>query len=586
LIRSILVPGEDPYLTSQYASAFVQGLQGTEEKIQVAAACKHFVANSLEQWGAISRHNFDAHISPEDLYTYYFPPFRECTKHAMGAMCSYNALNGMPSCANTWLLRQVLRQDWQFDGYVVSDCGALDDIVTGHHSAVDATQASAMALNASVDVNCGNGDYYPNGLLQAYQEGWVEEATIRESFSRLAKVQFRLGLFDPKEYHPDDDVGVIGSHDDLALEAALQSIVLLQNRNGLLPLDPNQKLAVIGPHIHATEALLSSYHGAKCGCGKASESWDCIETPLQALEKVSNYPIKAVTGCHVAGADLNEIDQATQAAEESDVVILLVGLDHTQEREGLDRNETTLPGLQPQLIKSILEVASNKTVLILIHGGSMSLGDYILEHTPAILSAPYGGQAASHALASVLLGEYNPSGKLAVTMYPPSFVQELPLTEMGLQVGVGRTHMYYQGTPEFPFGHGLSYSRWQLDWADQWDLELYDTGPALHVNVTVQNVGPHSGSQTVLLYWRPKFSINIRQKLIGVQGTQLLDVGQKDVLLFDIKRSDFAMWDGKKNAMAASPGTYQLEARASNALVTRTLRVTTAGADDLSTNMQ
>lgn len=265
-----------------------------------------------------------------------------------------------------------------------------------------------------------------------------------------------MGLFDAKDYHPDDDIGVVGSHDNLALEAALQSIVLLQNRNGLLPLSSNYPhLVVIGPHIHAREILLSNYHGSKCGCGDDSDTYYCIETPLQALQKKTQHIIQGVQGCHVSGNNLDEIDLATQAAKDADVIILMVGLDQSQEREGRDSNEMTLPGLQPELIQSVLQVASTKTILVVISGGAVALGQNILHQMPAILSAPYGGQAASQALAQVLFGDYNPMGELAATMYPFSFVDNLPLTERGLRVGVGRTHMHYQGTPKFAFGYGM-----------------------------------------------------------------------------------------------------------------------------------
>jgi hypothetical protein len=291
---------------------------------------------------------------------------------------------------------------------------------------------------------------------------------------------------------------------------------------------------------------------------------------------MTNHPVTGIMGCHISGTDLNEIEEATKAARESDAVIIFAGLDTSQEREGLDRNQTTLPGLQPELIQAVLQVASNKTILVLIHGGSLSLGEYVLTNTPAIVSAPYGGQAASLALASVLFGEYNPTGKLAATMYPPSFVHDLPLTEMGLRVGVGRTYLYYKGTPEFPFGHGLSYSQWHLEWADHkkdMDLELLGTGTTLRVDVTVRNTGPHPGSQTLLLFWRPMSSLNIRQKLIGFQGSQVLDVGEKQVLQFGIKWEDFALWNDMRNSTVASSGTYLLEARASNAQLTRKLRL-------------
>jgi beta-D-xylosidase 4 len=587
-----IVPGEDPYLTSRYVSAFVNGLQGEGPRLRVAAACKHFVANSLENWGEYTRHDFDAHVSQEDLFDYYFPPFRECVKQAMGVMCSYNALNGKPTCTNQWLLQDILRNEWGFQGYVVSDCGALEDIVTGHHSAVDPIQASAMALNASVDLNCGDGGYYPEGLLQAFKEKWVEESAVRNGFARLARVQFRLGLFDPKDYYPDDDIGIVGSHSDLAMSAAQQSIVLLKNEGNLLPLRPKQTMAMIGPHIYANGALLGNYHGDRCSCAVDADAYDCIQTPLEAIEELNLLPVLAVKGCNIASDDLDEIILATEAAREAAVVLLVVGLDQSQEREGVDRYETTLPGLQSKLIESVLQVASEKTILVIFHGGAVSLGDYVRTKTPAILSLPYGGQAASKALASVMFGDYNPTGKLAATMYPPSYVQKIPLTEMGLRGGGGydgRTHMYYDGPTEFPFGHGLSYSEWRLEWSGHQLNRASgrsDGAWTVQVNITVYNTGPLAGSQNVLLFWQPSNRTLTREKLLAFQGTGHLYPGQHEALQFELQDIDFALWNTTRRRMAVSTDDCVLVAKASSTEVKMTLHHShiSASLPDVATN--
>jgi beta-glucosidase-like glycosyl hydrolase len=612
--RNQEVPGEDPFLTKEYAKAFVNGVQGSSSTndgtMRVGACCKHFVANSLENWNNYSRHNFDAHITDEDLHDYYFPPFEECSKHAAGVMCSYNAINGQPACASSLLLNDVLRTQWNFTGYIVTDCGALGDVVNGHHYAVNGEQASAMAKNASVDINCGDGTYFPNSLLRAYQERWVEESTIRQSFQRMATIQFRLGLFDvskKRRSNPLHDIETIGAphHRQLALEAALQGIVLLQNKNDLLPLDPNakKKVAIIGPHLNATDALLSNYHGAACGCrcdGSIYNDFSCIETPFQAIARKVKFPqnIQSVDGCSVAGTDQDHIPFATELANESDVVILFVGIDQTQESEGKDRYVTTLPGLQPKLIQSILEVASERTIVVLIHGGSMSLGDETLKNAGAILTAGYGGQAGSRAIASVLFGEYDPTGKLSATWYPPSFVDDLPLTEMGLRVGVGRTHMFYTGKPEFAFGHGLSYNAWKLEWFEEEGNEslvplTLRRGESIRVLVTIQMIGPKrpgngtvtSGGQTVLLFWRPgsdskieeaqSETKRIQQKLIAFQETSnSMKVGESQRLEFVLTWNDFSLWNPSLGLSMAVHGKHELLIKTSDDTnVTRTIEV-------------
>jgi beta-glucosidase-like glycosyl hydrolase len=707
-----IVPGEDPTLTSHYTNAFVTGLQHLQEDdeqaayhhhhhhqeeqeasssssssslllstttttplsfLTVAAGCKHFVANSLERWGNVTRHDVNAQVSIEELYNYYFPPFEECVTHAhtVGIMCSYNAVNGIPACVNDWLLQDVLRRDWKFGhedndnddhddhdhedashanfglGYVVTDCGALRDVLEGHHYATSPAEVAALAMNASVDVNCGNGDYYPQALLEAYQLKLVQETTIRDSFTRLAKIQFRLGLFDshkknqkkdhlshdgplttrPDETFPIPDIpNLIDTPADqaLAYRAAQQSIVVLQNKNSILPLLPltttsgGRKIAVIGPHALCQRELLSNYHGQKCpsvydkdkdndvivvDCTNATNHdndacYTCLETPFHAIQEWNrrqgggvNATTRYKVGCHVDtnpnnpdDKDFDEIDDAVALAKESDLVILLMGLNQAQEREDHDRTLTTLPGLQRELIQRVVQVMSNKTstttgtrtttspeassssslqvILVLVHGGSLSLGPEILDTVPAIVSASYGGQAASRALADVLFGQYNPTGKLAATMYPPMYIHELPLTEMSIIKAPGRTYQYYQGQAEFDFGHGLSYSQWNLEWARpgggcyvgrnggleegeeevlndlahdhrseadaDWYLELpteYSNGLTKkkrkrnsqgknvdqgcnnkeHVTISVQveNLGPYPGHQTVLLFWKP-----------------------------------------------------------------------------------
>ena len=546
----------------------MNGLQGgSGEKLRVSSTCKHFVANSLEKWEEYSRHDFDAHVSQQDLFDYYFPPFEECVKEATGVMCSYNALNGRPACANDWLLKEILRKRWGFDGYVTSDCGALADIVTGHHFAVDEVQASALALNATTDLNCGGGAYYPEGLTKALNESWVEESTVKESFSRLARIQFRLGLFDhPKVYKPLDDIRVVDSHDDLAYNAAQQSVVLLKNDGNLLPLQPNQrKLVLIGPHIHASEALLSNYHGDRCGCSSRHNHEendlngnDCLQTPLDAIENMNQQPVVGVVGCNVEGNDLDEIEKATQAAEDASIVILVVGIDQSQEKEGLDRTQSTLPGLQSKLIESVLGVASDKTILVMFHGGSLSLGDSIIGATPAIISMPYGGQAASKALVSVLFGEYNPTGRLSATMYPPSYVENNPLSEMGVRPKKGfegRTHMYYKGTTEFAFGDGLSYSDWNVEFSSQQkqpDIQVFRNSEGIittRFNITVSNLGPLPGSQNVLLFWQPSTSTGTQSKLLSFRGTSLLRPEQSQVLQFEVLDNAFALWKASKQMM-------------------------------------
>ena len=259
--RNQEVPGEDPTLTASYATQFVRGLQGLDpagldaDHVQITACCKHFVANSLESWNNATRHNFDAVVSQADLQNYYLPAFRGCVMEggAQGVMCSYNAINGVPACANDWLLQTTLREGWRFEGYVTSDCGAIRDECLPEpdgHGYLDCVNATAASITAGTDVDCGG--VYGDNVVAAVGGGALAEEAVDAAFARLATIQMRLGLFDDKAAQPYFALGIddidTEEHRQLAREAALQSIVLLKNEGGVLPLAPGGKLAVVGPH--------------------------------------------------------------------------------------------------------------------------------------------------------------------------------------------------------------------------------------------------------------------------------------------------------------------------------------------------
>ena len=314
-----------------------------------------------------------------------------------------------------------------------------------------------------------------------------------------------------------------------------------------------------------------------------------------------NFPedIQSVKGCSISETDQDDVESAAALASVSDVVILFVGIDQSLETEEKDRYETTLPGLQPKLVQSVLNVANEKTIIVLIHGGSMSLGDDTLKNAAAIISAGYGGQAGSQAIASVLFGHYDPTGKLSATWYPPSYVNDIPLTEMGLRVGVGRTYMYYTGKPEFSFGHGLSYNSWKLEWSDQThkeespgSLTLSET-ESVRFQVTITNLGAKrhsnrtisSSSQNILVFWRPGSDITIgqsasgsnqiQQKLIAFQQTtKPLKVGESEVLEFEVTWNDFSLWNSSMGSSVSVSGKYELLIQTSdNTHLTRSLEL-------------
>jgi len=472
-----------------------------------------------------------------------------------GVMCAYNAVNGVPSCVSEPLLKEVLRGQWGFKGYVTSDCGALDDVHTLHHYTHSPVETAALALNATTNLNCGR--VYQEYLPMALEQGFVTENTIRENFRILLTVQMKLGLFDqPKNEsnYAGLNINDIDSPIDqkLAIEAAEQSIVLLQNRNqSTLPLTRGYKIAVIGPHMNATTTFLGNYRGRRCPSGRDE---DCMTTPLTAIAQANTGGITVpALGCHVDGSWEN-ISQAKEISATADSIIILVGLDRSQEDEGKDRVEITLPGHQIALVEAILELNNPRTVLVLLSGGTISLGSRLLT-APAIVQAGYGGQSAATALANVLFGSYNPSGRLAATVYPPDYVNQIALTDMSLRSGVGRTHMFYRGQTEFSFGFGLSYSKWTVDYEYAYD----GRSNKLTLLPNMTNHGPHSGRQSILVLAvnaNPDMN-RARQKLLNYATTQILSVGQSEMLSLDIESTKYELVVLEPNGIHRKLGHWQ-----------------------------
>jgi len=548
---------------------------------------QHFIANSLEHstidGKVVTRHNFDAEIPLPELVDYYMPGFKACVQEgrALGIMCSYNAVNGVPMCGNQHLLTDVLRGEWGFDGYVTSDCGAINDIQVNHHFAPDGPTAAAMGLKAGCDTDCGG--VYGGHVIDAVNRSILSEATIDVSLVRLARIQMKLGLFAPKAGQPYFDGARYGidridtaDHQKLAREAALQSLTLLKNDAQTLPLKPGLKLALVGPHVNGQEVFMSNYHGARCASGK----FECITSPLQAMTKANvGGSTSGYEGVDV-DSSVNNITTAVATAKDADAVVLFVGIDGRQEGEEHDRYNCTLPGLQPQLVEQVAAL-SKPTVMVLIHGGAMCLGA-LKGKVPAIVDAFYGGEKGADALADVLFGAYNPTGKLPITMYPPEYLYQNPLTQMSVTAPPGRTHLYYSGTPEFAFGSGLSYSTWAVEPVAAVEegqphvLRAADGSVTFAVKVT--NRGPFAGSQRVLAFVRPRLvsaapKTMPKQKLVGYAGAPHLAVGESATLSITAHASDLAV-SNDAGHRTVLPGEYTVAFSDGAHEVTIGLRVT------------
>jgi beta-glucosidase len=488
--------GEDPWLTSRLGVAFVRGLQGDDPRhLKVVATGKHLAAHSGPE---AARHGFDARVSPHDLVDTYLPQFEALVRegHVASIMPAYNRLNGRACVANPALLQRTLRDAWGFGGYVVSDCGAIGDLVEGHHVAATTAEAAAQALNAGTDLSCGS-EF--RALAVARARGLVSDATIDRAVGRLFAARIRLGMFDPpgSVRWAATPMSVVDSaaHRELARVAAREAIVLLENRGGALPLRPGlRRLAVVGPAADDREVLLGNYHGEPSRA----------VTPLEGLQergRRAGAEVVYARGAPIVGRGSNaQLAEALSAARGSDVIVAVLGLSaryegeegETSENPGGDRTTLGLPPAQQRLLEAV--VATGKPVVLVLTAGSALSVPWAAAHVPAILHAWYPGEEGGTALAEILFGDASPSGRLPVTV--PRSVEDLPpFDDYAMR---GRTYRYLEKPPLWPFGHGLSYTTFRAE-----NLVVpkeVPTGADVPISLELQNAGARAGDEVVQVY--------------------------------------------------------------------------------------
>ena len=612
--------GEDPFLSGQTGAAFVRGLQGYDKRyLKVVSTPKHFAVNNEEH----NRFECKVNVPEKMLREYFLPAFEACVTEggAQSVMAAYNAINGTPCSCNHWLLTEVLRDEWGFDGYVVSDCGGVENVYSCHKFTHTLKEAAALTLKAGLDLECGDCGYL-DPLREAYSEGLVTDEDIDRAAGRVLTARMRLGMFDAPEHNPYAQIpdSVIGceKHRHLALQSAQESMVLLKN-DGILPFDKEKvkTIAVVG--INADKCELGDYSGSPTimpvsilqgikdvggenievinapwhstgngmellseedfADGITAEYFNGLSFEEKLLERKEPYvyfepsnqapdPLVQVNhmsarwsgdlcpevsgkfdfkldkfgwGCRVyidgkqVGGDgmenqfsqmlvkgkkyhlsleyNNERDyslvklmwakpgtscvsdlyaEALEAARKSDVVVAAMGYNKTIEREGLDRNDLTLPEDQQNFLKALKEVNPH-IVLVLVAGNSLAI-NWEDENLPAIVSAWYGGEYGGLAVAQMLFGQYNPSGRLPLTYYKS--VQQLPPFD-DYQVTNGRTYKYLEEEPLYPFGYGLSYTTF-----DYSDLKVSHRRKGWKVQFNVTNTGQRAGDEVCQVYAR------------------------------------------------------------------------------------
>lgn len=570
--------GEDPYLTSRLGVAFIQGLQGDDPNYVKAMACaKHYAVHSGPEK---ERHTFDAVPSERDLYETYLPQFEAAVREGkVGIVMSvYNAVYGVPGPASKFLLTDLLRDKWGFDGHVVSDCGAVRDIWVNHKYTGTAAEASALAIKAGNDINCGSA--YA-ALTDAVGQDLVTEEEVDTALKRVIKSRFVLGLFDS----PDEceylkipaSENDSPEHSQIALEAARKSMVLLKNE-GILPLDRRKikQIAVIGPNADSVAALLGNYNGDPSS----------PITILKGIQAAAGDGIKVVyaRGCPAAirrnqafSLSSDEAKEALALAEKSDVVLYVGGLDANLEGEemrntmvGFDNGDRTmieLPAPQETLLKGLAE--TGKPVVFVNLSGSAIAMPWAAENIPAILQAWYPGQNGGTAVADVLFGDYNPAGRLPITFYRST--DDLPdFRDYSME---NRTYRYFEGKPLYAFGHGLSYTRFEYSKAETSAAQMAPDG-SVKVRVRITNTGDRAGDEVVQLYVRHLDS-RVDQPLRSLAGFKRvsLEKGASTIVEFDLPASALRYWDEERDEYVVAPGTFEIQVGAASNDIRSVLRM-------------
>lgn len=543
--------GEDPHLISRLGVSFIKGLQGDGEYLLTAACAKHFAVHSGPE---ALRHHFDAKANMKDMWETYLPQFEACVKEAKveSVMGAYNRTNGEPCCAHSYLMEDVLRGQWEFEGHYVSDCWAVRDFHEQHKVTSRPEESVKLALEMGCDVNCG---CTYQRILDAYEEGLIPLEHLKRSAIRLFTTRFLLGMFDETEYDKIPyEVVECKEHLALASRATKECVVLLKN-DGILPLqkDAIKTIGVIGPNANSRAALIGNYHGTS-------------SRYITVLEGIQNYLGEDVRVLYSEGSHLykdrveplamagDRLSEARTVANHSDVVVLCLGLDETLEGEegdtgnsyaSGDKTDLQLPESQRILLEAVKETGK-PFVLLVMTGSAMDLC-YADEHANAILQTWYPGARGGKEIAEMLFGEISPSGKLPVTLYRNT--EDLPdFEDYSMK---GRTYRYLESAPLYPFGYGLTYSDTAVTGAALKDNVSYAdiTNGVVSVTATVVNSGKIAVDEVVQVYVRVEGSANeVKNTKLAAFKRVSLEAGETKTVELSIGADAFATIneDGKK----------------------------------------
>jgi beta-glucosidase len=556
--------GEDPFLTTALGDYFVRGLQGGDAHYMKAAACaKHFAVHSGPE---SSRHTFNAEVGNYDLWDTYLPAFKHLTTESKvaGVMCAYNAFDGQPCCAADKLMIQILRNDWKYNGYVTTDCGALNDFYNNHRTHPDSPAAAIDAVYHGTDLECGTNVY--KTLKKSLDEGRIAESQIDAALIRLFTVRMRLGLFDPKEKVKyaaiDSTVLEAQRHKDLSLKMARQSIVLLKNEHDVLPINKDnlKKIAVVGPNANDASTQLGNYNGQP---SKAVTPLDGIKDALDR-SGVEIYYSAAIP--HVGSATAS-FDSIIGNVRDADLIVYVGGISPRIEGEempvnlegflGGDRTSIALPAIQTRFLKAL--AATGKPVVFVMMTGSAVAIPWEAEHIPAIVNAWYGGDNAGTAIADVLFGRYNPSGRLPVTFY----ASDADLPDFEDYKMENRTYKYFKGKALYPFGYGLSYTTFDYEWRAK-PKANYRTDETIRCSVTVKNTGTRDGGEVAQAYIKYPSGRNLPLKELRCFQRLTVEKGKTAGFSISIPLAHLAKWNDATHGLDVPKGEYRLFAGGSS----------------------
>ncbi|CAL0300219.1 unnamed protein product [Lupinus luteus] len=538
-------PGEDPILAGRYAASYVRGLQGSDgNRLKVAASCKHFTAYDLDKWNGVDRFHFNAQVSKQDIEDTFNVPFRMCVKegNVASVMCSYNQVNGVPTCADPKLLKSTVRGQWGLQGYIVSDCDSVGVFYAYQRYTSTPEEAAADAIKAGLDLDCG--PFLAVHTENAVKKGLLNEGDVNNALVNTLTVQMRLGMFDGEpSAQPYGHLGprdvCTPAHQELAHEAAKQGIVLLKNNGPSLPLSlrRHHTVAVIGPNSDVTTTMIGNYAGVACA----------YTSPLQGIGRYAKT-IHEVGCANVACNDDKQFGRALDAARQADATVLVMGLDQSIEAETVDRVGLLLPGYQQQLVSKVAAASKGPTILVLMSGGPVDIT--FAKNDPrikGILWAGYPGQAGGAAIADILFGTANPGGKLPMTWYPQEYLKNLAMTNMAMRAShskgyPGRTYRFYNGPVVYSFGYGLSYTHF---------IHSFASAPKV---LSVPVAGHHHGNSSNISNKAIRVSRARCGKLsISVQ-VYVKNIGSKDgthtLLMFSIPPSGNGRWAPHKQLVA------------------------------------